>query len=124
MPNLPNAPEEPPRSPGAGARDPTPEELRGLRFLRGLVTVLAATMIAGVVAIVVLLYLRLPGGATASAPAPALPDTIALPAGTRAQAVTAGPGWWAVVTAGGDILLYDGQGSLLRRIAVGELARD
>ncbi|RDC75495.1 hypothetical protein DLJ49_00925 [Rhodovulum sp. 12E13] len=107
--------------------------MRGLRLLRGLVTVLTATMIAGIAAIVVLLYLRLPGGATASAPPapaplpaqlPALPGSITLPEGARAQAVTAGPGWWAVVTRAGDILLYDAEGTLLRRIAAEELAAD
>ena len=82
-------------------------------------------MIAGIAAMVVLLYLRLPGGATASAPpAPALPDAITLPDGAHAQAVTAGPGWWAVVTGEGDILLYDAAGTLLRRIAAEELAAD
>lgn len=129
MPDLPKEPEPSDPAAGAAPREPTAEELRGLRLLRGLVTVLTATMIAGIAAIVVLLYLRLPGGATASAPPapalpPTLPDSIALPEGARAQAVTAGPGWWAVVTGAGDILLYDAEGTLLRRIAAEELAAD
>jgi len=103
-------------------RAPTAAELRGLRLLRVLVTVLTGTMIAGIVALVLLLYLRLPGSATPAAP-PALPDAIALPEGARAQAVTAGPGWWAVVTRAGDILIYDAGGALTRRIAASELAR-
>lgn len=105
-------------------RQPTPGELRGLRALRVLVTLLTATMIAGIIALVALLYTRLPGGATAPAPAvpPGLPEAIALPEGAAPQAVTAGPGWWAVVTRSGEVLFYDAEGALLRRIEAGELA--
>ena len=124
MPDLPNECGPDKREPDE--REPTPADLRGLRLLRGLVIVLTATMIAGIVAMVALLYIRLPGGATPPAPAVpplALPPTVALPDGAVPQAVTAGPGWWAVVTEAGDILLYDRDGALLRRIAAGELAR-
>ena len=123
MPDLPDPSRSPePRPVATGAHAPDPAELRGLKLLRVLVTILTATMIAGIVALVWLMYTRLPGGATASPPPPALPAQIALPEGERAQAVTAGPGWWAVVTEGGDILLYDGDGALTRRIPVAELA--
>ena len=108
-------------------RQPTPGELRGLRALRVLVTLLTVTMIAGIIALVALLYTRLPGGATAPAPPappvpPGLPEAIALPEGAAPQAVTAGPGWWAVVTRSGEVLFYDAEGALLRRIEAGELA--
>ena len=102
-------------------RQPTPSELRGLTLLRGLVVALTATMIVGIVAMVALLYLRLPGGATPPAP-PALPPGLVLPEGATAQAVTAGPGWWAIVTAEGDILIYDAAGALARRLSASELA--
>lgn len=118
MPDLP----DPSRSAAPRAADPDPAELRGLKLLRVLVTILTATMIAGIVALVWLMYTRLPGGATASPPPPALPAAIALPEGATAQAVTAGPGWWAVVTVSGDILLYGADGALLRRIPAAELA--
>ena len=119
MQDLPDTPRRP------DERRPTPDELRGLTLLRVLVTVLTATMIAGIVAMVLLLYTRLPGGASdGAARLPALPEAIALPAGEEAQAITAGPGWWAVVTRGGDILLYDAGGALLRRIAAAELAAE
>jgi hypothetical protein len=96
---------------------------RDLRFLRALVTVLTAVMIAGIVALVALLWARLPGGPDAAAPAPpTLPDRLEMPAGATVQAVTAGPGWWAVVTGQGDILLFDGAGALTRRIGAAELA--
>ncbi len=80
-------------------------DAKGLRFLRRLVTVLTATMILGVLAIVVLLVIRL------QAPRPPLfPDTIALPEGTTATAITRGDGWIAVVTDGNRILIYPPDG--------------
>jgi hypothetical protein len=112
--------------PGApDQRQPNPGEVRSLALLRVLVTVLTATMILGIVALVTLLYLRLPGGASdAPAALPALPDTLRLPEGETAQAVTAGQGWWAVVTTGGDILLYGAEGALVRRVPAAELAAE
>ncbi len=67
-----------------------------LRRLRRLVTVLTATMIAGVIIIIALLVIRL--AAFRPTPAPALPPEVALPAGESARAVTLGRGWIAVVT--------------------------
>ena len=69
-------------------------EPRRLRQLRRLVTALTATLILGVITIVVLLVIRL----SSLAPAPGLPPEIALPPGERAEAVTLGSGWIAVVT--------------------------
>jgi len=60
------------------------------------VTVLTATLIVGVITIVVLLVIRLASFAPVAAPA--LPEAVALPAGERAGAVTFGAGWIAVVT--------------------------
>jgi len=100
-----------------------------LRLLRALVTVLTGVMIVGIASLVALFWLRFPAGGpgpetgkAATAPPPALPDTLALPPGASAQAVTAGPGWWAVVTEAGDILLYGADGALLREIAAEELS--
>jgi hypothetical protein len=61
-----------------------------------MVTVLTATLIVGVITIVALLVIRL-ASFTPTAP-PALPATLALPAGERAGAATFGSGWVAVVT--------------------------
>lgn len=59
-----------------------------------MVLALTATLIAGVIAIVVLLVIRLQ-----AAPAPlALPAEVRLPAGESARAVTLGGDWLAVVT--------------------------
>ena len=83
----------------------TPEAQRSLRFLKGLVTVLTATMIVGVLTIVVLLVIRLqsPGG-------PVFPANIVLPEGAEASAFTQGDGWSAVVTTDGRILIFGAEG--------------
>lgn len=60
-----------------------------------MVLALTATLIAGVIAIVVLLVIRLQ-----SVPPPvALPPEVRVPAGESARAVTLGGDWIAVVTA-------------------------
>jgi hypothetical protein len=69
-------------------------EPRRLRQLRWLVTALTATLIVGVITIVVLLVIRL---GSIGGPVP-LPDEIVLPAGEQARAVTLGGDWVAVVT--------------------------
>lgn len=81
-------------------------EVRGLRLLRHLVTVLTLVMIAGIVIIVILLWLRLDMG-----PAPAFPESLALPAGAVPQAVTRGEGFVAVVTEDGRIFILDPAGT-------------
>ena len=68
-------------------------EDRNLVFLRRLVTVLTATMIIGVLAIVVLLVIRLQTPVR-----PSLPEGVALPAGVEARAITFGQGWIGVVS--------------------------
>lgn len=98
--------------------EPQPALPRELRFLKRLVTLLAGTMILGLITLIALLVIRLPGG-RAPKPAPALPATVTLPAGTRAEAVTFGPGWIAVVTDRQEILILDAaSGALRQRIAI------
>ncbi len=93
-------------------------EARNLRFLRVLVTALTTTMILGLLTIVTLLVIRF----GSPEPTLALPESIALPAGARAIAVTRGPSWLAVVTSDGRILIYSEDGAqLLRDIEVGAL---
>lgn len=75
-----------------------------LRFLKVLVTALAGTMILGLITIIWLFVTRFPKNL---GQAPRLPDRIALPTGARAEAVTFGHGWTAVVTDAGDILIFD-----------------
>ncbi len=95
------------------APEPGPEPAN-LRFLRILVTVLTATMIGGVVIIIVLLVTRFPTPSR-----PALPDVIALPEGATASAFTRGKGWYAVVTEDQRILIYDAaSGDLTRTITI------
>lgn len=87
------------------------EARRTVRYLRALVTALAAVMGAGVIALVALLVIRLPGGA-----AP-LPESLALPDGTTALAFTRGPDWMAVATRDA-ILIYDLSGTLRQSVAI------
>ncbi|MDF2142192.1 DUF6476 family protein [Paenirhodobacter sp. CAU 1674] len=92
--------------------DPTP--LPEIRFLKILVTALTATMIAGLVAIIALLVIRLPGKAAL----PDLPAAITLPAGARVQAITFARDYTVVVTEGGEVLLYRPDGTLARTVAL------
>ncbi|MDN3710881.1 DUF6476 family protein [Paracoccus cavernae] len=78
-----------------------------VRYLRALVTGLAVVMGLGILAIVAILWLRL-----GAAPLPTLPDTITLPQGATAEAVTFARNWIVVVTQNGEILLYDQAGTL------------
>ena len=87
-----------------------------LRFLKTLVTVLTGTMIVGLITIVGLLVIRIPNLTPAR---PILPDGIVLPAGTVAEAVTFGRGWYAVVTEAQEILIFDAETKELRqRVAI------
>ena len=65
---------------------------------------LTLTMIVGVITIVWVIVTRMP---QAMQRAPALPDSITLPDGTRATAFTQGSDWYAVVTAQDQILIFD-----------------
>ena len=100
------------------ASDPGPDlpdlpEPPGLRFLRLLVTVLTGVMIAGIVLILALIWLRY---SNSRAP---LPEVITLPGGATATAFTQGPDWYAVVTDGEEILIFDrATGALRQSIAI------
>lgn len=80
-----------------------------LRLLRRLVTGLTAVMIVGVVILVGLLVTRL------TDTAPILPETLSLPEGAQAEAVTVGKTWVAVVTKDQRILVFDRLTGALRQ---------
>lgn len=82
-----------------------------LRWLKTLVTGLSLVMGFGMIAIVMLLWVRLDQPML-----PDLPETITLPAGTRMQAVTFAHNWIVVVTDTGEVLLYDRGGKLHQRV--------
>ncbi len=96
----------------------SPADERTLRFLRILVLVLTATMIVGMVVLVVLFLTRFPGAKNAPTESRSggfvLPETIAVPDGAHVQAVTQGEDWWAVVT-DTEILIFDGASGVLRQ---------
>ena len=87
-----------------------------LRFLKALVIALTLTMIGGVITVVGLLVTRMPQAF--SAVGPSLPDGFALPDGARAQAVTFGTGWIAVVTTDDRILIFGRDGRLRQEVAL------
>ena len=96
-----------------------------LRLLKGLVIALLAVMILGIGVITVVLTIRLTAPASPDAPGattsplPQLPERVTLPADTRAEAVTFGQGWIAVVTDDQRILIYDrDSGALQQDIAL------
>ncbi len=76
-------------------------------------TVLTATMIGGLLVIIALIVIRF------SDKAPQLPQSIALPDGATPAAFTQGADWYAVVTTGDTILIYDrATGRLRQSIAI------
>ena len=87
------------------------EALPMLRWLRLLVTSLAAVMGLGIIAIVALLWLRL-----SEAPLPQLPEGFVLPQGATPAALTFARDWIVVVTEGGEVLVYDRQGRLRQTV--------
>lgn len=82
-----------------------------LRWLQMLVTVLAGTMVLGIIAVTAILWLRL-----SVPPLPALPANLALPEGAAPAAVTFARDWTVVVTEAGEILLFARDGSLHRQV--------
>ena len=74
--------------------------------------VLTLTLIGGVIVTVAALVTRLP---RSGAQVVALPESLALPEGVEAQAVTFGPGWSAVVTTDGRILIFDTASGKIRQ---------
>ncbi|EEX16815.1 DUF6476 family protein [Salipiger thiooxidans] len=97
---------ETPKSENASETLPEPANLR---FLRLLVTVLTAVMIAGLLAILAMIVISY-----RSARAP-LPEVITLPDGAEASAFTQGADWYAVVTEGNEILIFDRASGKLRQ---------
>lgn len=92
--------------------DQAPEPAN-LRFLRRLVTVLTATMIAGVILITALIVIRYNQSSTP------LPDSITLADGTTATAFTQARNWYAVVTEDDQILIFArDSGRLLQTINI------
>jgi len=90
-------------------------EPANLKFLRILVTILTASMIAGLVTIIVLIVIRVPNVIrTVEDPLP-LPEAITLPDGTTAQTFTRGQDWYAIVTTDNQILIFNIEDGALRQ---------
>lgn len=101
--------------------DPVPTDAPlppSLRLLKWLVIVLTLTMIGGVITVVGLIVTRLPQAFSAG---PELPADLTLPDGARAQAVTFGTGWTAVVTSDDRILIFGRDGDLRQEVKLSPL---
>lgn len=98
--------------------DETPENTdlpASLKLLRSLVMVLTVVMIGGLITVVAVFVTRFP---TTGGPGP-LPEVITLPDGTEARAFTMGAGWYAVVTAEDEILIFDREtGEIRQRVRI------
>ena len=80
--------------------------------------VLTLTLIGGVITVVAVLVTRIPE-TSAGTSRPALPETLVLPKGVTARAVTFGTGWIAVVGQGDGgerILIYAPHGKLVQDV--------
>ena len=86
--------------------DAPPPEPANLRLLRRLVTVLTVVMIAGIVAVAAAFVIRLRPVAVA------VPETLALPDGATAHAVTQMPDGWIVTTRDGRAFVFAPEGRL------------
>ncbi|MBL9072463.1 DUF6476 family protein [Tabrizicola sp.] len=87
-----------------------------LRLLKWLVILLTLSMIGGVITVVWLIVTRMP--ATFAPATPVVPETVVLPEGRTAAAVTFGRGWIAVVTTDDRILIFGADGSLRQEVAI------
>ncbi len=89
-------------------------DVKTLKYLKALVTILTVTMILGFLTIVALFVMRFTPMNKAE-----LPDEITLPDGSKATAFTRGEGWFAVVTDQDEILIFNRvTGNLQQRIVV------
>lgn len=73
-------------------------------------------MILGLLVLITLIVIRFQND-----PAPmslTLPDTVVLPEGVTAAAITAGQGWYAIVTDTDEILIFALDGSEMQRISI------
>lgn len=92
-------------------QDDVPVQLPpSVRLLQWLVIGLTASLILGVLAVVVVIVIRF-----AAPPTPVLPEDLVLPAGMQALSVTLGSDWLGVVTMDDHILIYDRTSGQLRQ---------
>ena len=82
-------------------------------YLKRLVTGLALVMGAGMIAIVILLWVRL-----GQAPLPELPPGLDLPEGAEAAAITFARDRILVLTGADELLVYDRSGALRGRVTL------
>ena len=90
-----------------------------LRYLKTLVTVLTATMILGLLTMIVLFVIRLGPGVEQRAESPLpLPDEIVLPEGAKLLSVAWGKDHYVVVTNDNRVLIFDRSGNLTKTVDI------
>ncbi len=82
-----------------------------MRYLKWLVTALSVTMIVGFIVLVTVVVMRFNQGTAPTA----WPDTLALPEGVTAEAVTRGADFLLVVSDDGRVLVFSPDGQVLRQ---------
>jgi hypothetical protein len=90
-----------------------PPEPQNLRFLRRLVSLLTIVMIVGMVVVIALLITRLQAPPSQLK----LPETIELPEGVIPLAYTRGPDWYAITSADA-LFIYDLEGTLQQTVEI------
>jgi hypothetical protein len=78
---------------------PLPPVVRALQWL---VVALTASMVLGVITVVGVVVTRFPKPST-----PPVPETLVLPEGESAQAITQGPDWIGIVSDANRIYIFD-----------------
>lgn len=95
-------------------QDDAPVQLpRSIRLLQWLVIGLTASLILGVLTMVVVIVIRFAG--PPASPPPINAENLELPAGMAPLSVTLGSDWLGVVTTDDHILIYDRQSGKLRQ---------
>jgi len=79
------------------------------------VTILTASMIAGLVTIIILIVIRVPNVIRKVDDPIPLPSELTLPDGSTAATFTQGSDWYAIITTDNEILIYNRDGGGLRQ---------
>ena len=85
-----------------------------VRYLKTIVTAMTVATILGMIVLITVVVLRFSQTSPEATSLP-LPDQITLPEGVTADAVTLGTDWIGVVS-GDEILIYETDGQLRKRI--------
>lgn len=90
---------------------PSGVDVRVVRYLRILVTILTAVMVVGMIVLVTVFVMRFPDGtAQQRQGGPEVPQVLDLPKGVWAEAVARTEDFWVIVAETGDVYFFDRAG--------------